>query len=175
MNQRAYSWALAGAIAFGSLSPALHAGSPPTSAPSTPGVRVDLPDGWVDKPPTVKSNKQLGANAALRCFFTLGFEARADFRDDLSLEEYAAKLDASAAKESKLAQRVKTDQKSETFGDREVFTYDVTGVLNDLKLHYRWVVFQTPHYFGHITFWSTPTSFDASSGEIEKLVAGIHE
>lgn len=147
-----------------------------TTQPATPPVKVSpLPDGWVAKTPIVKAAKQYAANAENNIFFELIEEPVSDFSDDLDLTGYGKLIQQTSAAKSKLGHRVATDLKPSKVGGRDVIEYEVTGELQGLKLHYRFVLVRIGDTYCNLSCWCTPSHWADAQADIESLVGNLTE
>lgn len=135
--------------------------------------RVELPPGWVAKPPTIKIATQFAQNTEFGAFFVLIVESSEDFADDLQLKDWAKLVKQNAAKNAALTNRKETEIRSGKVAGRETAEYEFTGVINGVKLHYRSIMVRSGDYFCNVLCWTTPSHWDEAQAKFEEIVGRL--
>jgi hypothetical protein len=136
-------------------------------------VRVELPEGWKSKTPTVKGISQYAEYPGLVAYFQLVLEPRSDFADSVDLMAWAKLVKENSAKTSKLANRKDTELRERKVGDRATVEYEVTGEIRGVKLRYRNIMVQSGDHYCKLVCWTTPSHWEEAQAKFDELVGRL--
>jgi hypothetical protein len=134
-------------------------------------VFVDLPPGWIPRTSRSPSVRQVAGYPELKAHFTLAFQPRSQFKNDLLL--FARETKRATAEQTKLANRTETELSNHKIGSVSVMSYEINGQSGGYVARSRIVLFEAGNWFCKLYFWVPPENWDAAQAKFDELVGRI--
>jgi hypothetical protein len=148
------------------------AGPLAAQAPATP--RVDLPQGWQDRPTSSPTAAQHAKYSDRVTDFELTVRPKMDLAANVDLKAFVEKMRKGTASNSKLANRQETPPVELQVAGRPTIQYDITGEYNGNRYSYRQIFLQCGDNYCMLSCSTTPSHWLAAQPRFDELVARLH-
>lgn len=135
-------------------------------------VTLTLPPGWKEAPSTVKNvviaadYEELDASIQLQVF------PAKNVNEVMSLKEWAVR-NKDVKIGANLDDRRETEVKLQKIGATEVYTYDVSGKINDMDIRYRMITFERNKNFCNLLCWAFEEKWKEAQPKFEEVFKAI--
>ncbi len=138
-------------------------------------VQVTFPAGWEVAYFRPGTDTLSGKCAEKYGYFLVIAEAKADFANAKTIEDYAATILKIEAKNAKVKIRSVSEAKKLTFHGYPAVQYEMTATVGNLNLVYVKTFVDQPTRFSQVMCWTTPSHLEECRGDFAAVTESIEE